>query len=186
MESKNTRVAHCMVCGNEWVPRDSTTKKPSRCSACRSRTVKWRDLLSADELKAHDQYDVPGAEMVTPAPEPVEEYEEEEEYEYEPLPAAETEDFIEEDPGPEPSLESIRRGFPSFPPQAYVILIAAIGAVGLICFLVRKSRNRRPALPAPAPEQAPPQYTERDLKILRQQQVDNIIRRRLAGGGQRT
>lgn len=180
MESKNTRVAHCMVCGNEWVPRDSTTKKPSRCSACRSRTVKWRDTLTADELKAHDQYDVPGVEVELPTPEPVEETEEEV-FEYVPEP----EEWSEPDPAPEPepTLESIRHGFPSFPPQAYVILIAALGGIGLICFLARKARSRRPRLPAPVPEE--PQYTERDLKILRQQQVDNVIRRRLAGGGQR-
>lgn len=182
MEStESARVAHCMVCGNEWIPRDATTKKPSRCSACRSRTVKWRDELTPDDLKAHDQYDIPGEEPGTPAPDTEPEPPEVEEPEGFILPDGSGAAFgVVGDPEPKVSVESIRHSLPSFPLQAYVVIIGALGALGLIFFLSRKAKKRRPALITPPPE---PQYTERDFKIIRQQQVDDVIRRRLAGGG---
>lgn len=44
------RVARCLTCGNEWLPRDGATEKPSRCPECKKRNVKWRDLCTPEEL----------------------------------------------------------------------------------------------------------------------------------------
>lgn len=188
MEStESARVAHCMVCGNEWIPRDATTKKPSRCSACRSRTVKWRDELTPDDLKAHDQYDIPGEEPGTPAPDTEPEPPEVEEPEGFILPDGSGVAFgVVGEPEPELSIEAIRRGLPSIPPQALVLILAAAGAVGAVLFLGGKAakHSRTPPQNIPPQEERRP-LTERELRILRQQQVDDCIRRRLAAGGQR-
>ena len=49
--AKVPRVALCLTCSNEWMARDGSQKKPSRCPECLSRKVKWRDECKPEEEK---------------------------------------------------------------------------------------------------------------------------------------
>lgn len=53
-EQKRERVARCIECSNEWVATNGNESKPSRCPACMSRDVKWRDECTGDEVSRKD------------------------------------------------------------------------------------------------------------------------------------
>lgn len=47
-EEKTGRIAHCLNCSNEWIPRDTETKK-RKCPICGKYRVIWKDELSENK-----------------------------------------------------------------------------------------------------------------------------------------
>ena len=130
--AKSPRVARCMVCSNEWVARDGSKKKPSRCPECLSRNVAWRDECepNPDELTEE------------PVPE-VEIPEEEEEITGYVLPDGSGAAFgVVGTPDEEASLEAIAKRTPRINPIGFILVIGALTAAGLAFFLLRKGKGQ--------------------------------------------
>ena len=130
-QAKSPRIARCMVCSNEWVARDGSKKKPSRCPECLSRSVKWRDECepNPDELTEE------------PIPE-VEIPEEEEEISGYILPDGSGAAFgVVGTPDEEASLEAIAKRTSRINPIGFVFVIGALAAAGIAFFLLRKGKR---------------------------------------------
>lgn len=134
-QAKSPRVARCMVCSNEWVARDGSKKKPSRCPECLSRSVKWRDECepNPDELteEAAPEEDIP------------EEEEEEVVFTVE-SDGSKTakriltdEDFLTTE-----ALEHMGKSTSRINPIGFVFVIGALAAAGLAFFLLRKGKGQ--------------------------------------------
>ena len=126
-QAKSPRVARCMVCSNEWVARDGSKKKPSRCPECLSRSVKWRDECE------------PNPDELTEEPVPEEDIpEEEEEITGYVLPDGSGAAFGTVG---EPRLPIITYK-PNVNPIGFVFVIGALAAAGLVFFLLRKGKGQ--------------------------------------------
>lgn len=144
------RIARCLVCSNEWGARNGNEPKPSRCPECKTRSVKWRDECTEEELKKVKLEELPE----TPEEEPVkpEELPEELPAENEPLkeqPIFKKSDVIipERKEPDNTTLETIEKdlkgqviGLP------LIMLIGVVGMFGvvLICFRQAKKRLSKP------------------------------------------
>lgn len=131
-QAKSPRVARCMVCSNEWVARDGSKKKPSRCPECLSRSVKWRDECepNPDELTEEA---VPEVEIP----------EEEDGIAGYVLPDGSGAAFgVVGTPDEEATLESITKNAPKINPIGFVFVIGALAAAGLAFFLLRKGKGQ--------------------------------------------
>lgn len=122
--AKTPRAARCLTCSNEWMARDGSKKKPSRCPECLSRNVAWRDECE------------PKAAELSEEPAPAVEITEEEE---EILVHANVEGESHAEPV---SLESIAKTTPRINPIGLVLVIGALTAVGIALFLVRERKKR--------------------------------------------
>lgn len=122
---KVPRVAVCLTCSNEWMARDGSQKKPARCPECKSRNVAWRDEQSP---KADELTEEPFPEVEIP--------EEEEEI------TGYIDEWEEEIPEEEPTLEAIAKRTPRINPIGLIFVIGGLTAAGLVFFLLRKGKGQ--------------------------------------------
>ena len=134
------RVARCMVCSNEWVARDGSKDKPSRCPECKSRNVKWRDLCE-DEVPKLTENTTEAAEIITEtAEEPTETPEEKPEKVTAKSSAAVRRKKEEEE---EVSLEEITEKMKGgINPKFIVWVIGGIGLIGVSLMVFRERKER--------------------------------------------
>ena len=62
------RIARCLTCSHEWIPRKQDAENPSRCTECKSRDVKWRDQCTPAELRTRDDPEPEPADERDPEP----------------------------------------------------------------------------------------------------------------------
>ena len=141
---RRNRVARCIECSNEWKASNGNEKKPSRCPACKSRDVKWRDECTGDEIPKKDLQvnkakpapapEPPKPENVEPPkPEPEKVPEEKPEM-TEPTPAPRKPEPRQE-PEEEFTYEDAKQAIPALPMQGIVIILGLCAIAAAVFFL---------------------------------------------------
>lgn len=147
------RIARCLTCSHEWIPRKQDAENPSRCTECKSRDVKWRDQCTPAELRTRDD----------PEPEPADERDPEPITNQEPEPGlekepekVEKETEKETEPQPPENPEEVKKEIqkeldklPKVNGLGLVLIIAGFAAVGVVFALFRRGKKNSPA-PKPA------------------------------------
>ena len=170
------RIARCLTCSHEWIPRKQDATKPSRCTECMGRDVKWRDECTPEELRTRDEPEPAAADERDP--EPIQEQEPEPPLEKElEKPISTMEKGTEPQPNPEPEeiKKEIQKELDKYPRVnglGLILIIAGFAAVGGIFALFRGRKKNPPAHP-PAQELNPEIERQKEEALIQKIRQNN-------------
>ncbi|WP_067047598.1 hypothetical protein [Methanofollis ethanolicus] len=156
-QEKSGRVAHCLNCTNEWIPRDQADKK-RKCPVCGKYRVVWKDDLpenKPDSSTSPGEKKEKSGENEENSPGEKEKREEKTEEKSE---VPEDDEFLLISPGEneeknkEEKLQEAMKKVGGIPPLAVVGIIAVLGVLAFFLWFLpgrthRKDRQQTPAAP---------------------------------------